>query len=328
MPSIKEILEKLKLKKEEVYDPDDELDELDEWNFMCKKKGVCSKEDLYPYKEKRDIKQIHESHKNHPAIAIPEEAKEIVNFMKRNSKSDKEVAQKICKWVSKYIEYDNVHATASTKHKEDKNKIYMNAEETFETRTGICGEKSLLAIGMMNHANIPSTIYRPWYSHIAAISEITDKKRTKRRFMCDPTFNKFEEIKGEPITEKESKESHYEIGVSNVNANYKYNWNIRRESGKQFGLKNYNRELSTKELLDTERAHLCEPLKFGTLVGLKERKKMKPECKRLDEENRKKLEKEIKKLQKIKLKGTTVTNIKDYKNKDLVDWNRYFEEEL
>jgi len=323
MTTLKKFLEKFTRKKEEVYDPDDE------WNFMCKKKGVCSKEDLYPYKEERDIQQIYESHKNHPSIEIPKEAKEIVHFIKNNSKSDKEVAKKICKWVSKYINYDNVHAVASTKHKEGKNKIYLNAEETFKTRTGICGEKSLLAIGMLKEANIPSTIYRPWYSHIAVISEIDekDKKHTKKRFMCDATFDKFEEVKGKPITEKESKESHYDIGVSNIVDNYKYNWNVRRESGKQFGLKNYNRELSTEELLDTERAHLCEPLKFGTLVGLKERKKMQPECKRLKEEEAKKLkklEKELKKLQKIKFKGTAVTNIKDYENKDFEDWDKYF----
>ena len=306
--------DKLFKKASEVSDIVDELEKShgledekltleNKWDKYCKKSGVCAGWYVYPYEEKRDIVSIYNLHRSHPAIEIPTELKAIVDYIKVNSRTDKEIAMKVCKWVSTYIEYDNVHAAASRLYKERKNFIYMNAWETFETRVGICGEASLLTIGMLNWARIPSTIYRPWTSHISVIL----KTRTGQHFMCDPTFDKFEEV--EPITMKTSKESYYEIGVSNVVENYKYNWSHRRNFGKEFGLKNYNRELDVFELLDVERAHLCEELKYGTLVGLIEQHKMIPECKRLEE----KAVKEKSKLEKETL---------EYSN---FDWDNYLD---
>ncbi len=253
-----------------------------EWEKYCRKSGVCAKADIYPYKEERDIVKIYNSHRNHPSIEIPIETKKIVDYIKVNSRTDKEIVQSICNWTSIYIDYDNVHAAASRLHKEGKNLIYLNATETFNIRVGICGEKALLAIGMLSYAGIPATIYRPWYSHIAVIS----KTKLNQHFMCDATYNKFEEV--QPITERESKESHYDIGVSNINENYKWNWEKRRDKGLEFGIQNYGRELTPEELLDTERALLCEPLKYGTLIGILEQEKMLPTCKKLAEEEKEK----------------------------------------
>ena len=252
----------------------------DEWDLYCKKSGVCST--VYKYQERRDIQKIYDSHKNHSAIQIPVEAKKIVDHIKINSRTDKEIIQAICNWTSIYIDYDNQHAAASRLHKEGMNLIYLNATESFNTRTGICGEKSLLSIGMLSYANIPSTIYRPWFSHIAIIA----KTRLNQHFMCDATYNKFEEV--EPITKKESKESYYEIGVADLNATYKWNWEKRRDTGLEYGITKYGRELIPEELLDTERAFLCEPLKYGTLIGILEQEEMLPTCKKIEEEKKKK----------------------------------------
>lgn len=294
-------------KLEKSYGLEDEKLTLDnEWNKYCREYGVCAGWSVYPYKEKRDIVSIYKLHKNHPAIEIPSELKTIVDYIKVNSRTDKEIAMKVCGWVSTYIGYDNVHAAASRLYKERKNFIYMNAWETFETRVGICGEISLLTIGMLNWAGIPSTIYRPWTSHISVIL----RTRTGQHFMCDPTFDKFEEA--EPITMKISKESYYEIGVSNVVENYKYNWSLRRKFGKEFGLKNYNRGLDVFELLDIERAHLCEELKYGTLVGLIEQQKMLGYCKKLAEKAAKEKAKKEKYLE-------------EYNN---FDWNKYLDDYL
>lgn len=253
----------------------------DETVIMCGRNDSCEEDAYpYPYKEKRDISALYESHKDHPAIEIPSEAKEIVDVIKSKSKSDKEIIQKIYKWMLINIENDCAHAEASRKNNEGKNKIYMNAEETFKTKTGICGEQSLLMIGMLKHANIHSTIYRPSRPHIAVIAEIKDNNKNIHYFVYDTILKTFYEKK-ELLTLKTSKDSHYEIGVTDIVNNYKYNWNKRRESGKEFGLKNYGRELTVEELLDVERAHLCEPLKYGTDVGLMEVTKMKAECDRL-----------------------------------------------
>ena len=281
----------------------------DEWNEYCKTQGVCSK-DLYPYKEERDINKIHLTHKNHPSIEIPIEAKKIVDYIKVDSRTDKEIIQKINKWISIYIDYDNVHAASSRLHKERKNLIYLNATETFNTRVGICGEKALLMIGMLNYAGIPSTTYRPWFSHIAVIA----KTRLNQHFMCDPTYNKFNEV--EPITEKESKKSHYEIGVSDVIENYKWNWEKRRDVGLEFGITNYGRELTPYELLDTERALLCEPLKYGTLIGLLEQEKMLPTCKKLEEQRKKE-----------KQQSVYDKNFDYYNSTDKEFWDKYNIEE-
>ncbi|MFA4958009.1 MAG: transglutaminase-like domain-containing protein [Candidatus Methanoperedens sp.] len=242
----------------------------DESIIMCGRTDSCE-EDEYPYKERRDVIKIYNEHKNHPVINIPDEAKKIVDFIKLHSKSEKEIAKKICEWVSTNIIFDNAHADASRANKKGLNKIYMNATEAFNTRTGICGEKSFLVIGMLNYIGIPSTIYRPGHSHIAVITKIDNQ-----HFMCDATFNQFREV--QPNTKKSSKESHYEIGVSDIKNNYEYNWSVRRQKGVEFGLKNYDRELTVEELLDVERAHLCEPLKYRTSVGLTEKQKMKSEC--------------------------------------------------
>jgi len=238
----------------------------------------------YPFKEKRDISALYESHKDHPAIYIPPEAKEIVDFIKSESKSDREVARKICKWVSTFIKKDDIHAEASRGFREGYNKIYMNAEETFKTRTGICGEQSLLLIGMLKHAGIISTICRPFSSHIAVMAEIIENKSNKSYFICDSFFDTFKKLEGEPLTKKKSEDSKYELWVTDIVNTYKYNWNKRRESGKEFGLTNYGRELTVEELLDVERAHLGKKfshldikLKYGTAVGLKEEKIMKSE---------------------------------------------------
>lgn len=282
----------------------------DEWDKYCRTQGVCSKE-LYPYKEKRDVQSIYNSHKNHPSIEISIEAKKIVDYIKVNSRTDKEIVQKINKWVSTYIDYDNVHAAASRLHKEGKNLIYLNAKETFETRVGICGEKALLMIGMLSYAGIPSTIYRPWFSHIAIIT----KTRLNQHFMCDLTYNKFNEV--EPITEKSSKESYYEIGVSNITENYKWNWEKRRDEGLEFGIKNYGRELTPYELLDIERSLLCEPLKYGTLIGLLEQEKMLPTCKKLEEERKK--DEEKRKTE----KSTYNQSYFDWTDKDIDEWEEW-----
>lgn len=249
--------------------------------IMGGRTDLCKK-DAYPYKEKRDISALYESHRDHPAIDIPPEAKEIVDFIKSESKSDKEVARKICKWVSTFIKKDDIHAEASRGFREGYNKIYMNAEETFRTRTGICGERSLLVIGMLKHAGIPSTMCRPSHSHIAVMAEIIENKPNKSYFICDSFFDTFKKLEGEPITKKKSEESKYELWVTDIVNNYKYNWNLRRESGKEFGLRNYGRELTVEELLDVERAHISKKfphldikLKYGTTVGLNEEKIMK-----------------------------------------------------
>lgn len=245
-------------------------------------------EDEYPYKEYRNIKKISKTHKNHPAIQIPTEAKKIVDIIKKNSKSDEEIAKGICKWVNKYIDYDISHAEASKRHKEGKNKIYMNAEEVFKTRTGICGETSLLVVGMAEHAGIAGTMYRPFSSHLSTIMEGDCNKNGKQnngktdnsktcRWICDTTFNKFEKYHGEPTTYKSSKESHYEIGVTDVANNWKYNWEKRREPIKELS-KKYGKELSTEEILDIERADLCHKLKYGTAVGLEMEKENKIRC--------------------------------------------------
>jgi len=280
-----------------------------EWEKYCKQSGVCAK-DLYPYKEERDIVKIYNSHRNHPSIQIPIEAKKIVDYIKVNSRTDKEIVQAICNWTSIYIDYDNVHAAASRLNKEGKNLIYLNATETFNTRVGICGEKSLLSIGMLSYAGIPATIYRPWYSHIAVIA----KTRLNQHFMCDATYNKFEKIK--PITEKESKESYYEIGVANINETYKWNWEPRRDRGLEFGIQKYGRELTPEELLDTERALLCEPLKYGTLIGILEQEKMLPTCKKLAEE-------EKKKEAETKLKYPSYGNFYNWKKEDIDEWEQW-----
>ncbi len=287
----------------------------DKWDKYCRTQGVCSK-DFYPYKEERDINKIYLTHKNHPSIEIPIEAKKIVDHFKVNSRTDKEIVQSICKWVSTYIDYDNEHAAASRLYKQGKNLIYMNATEVFNTRTGICGETSLLIIGMLNHAGIPSTIYRPWFSHIAVIA----KTKLNQHFMCDPTYNKFEETL--PITKKSSKESYYEIGVSNIIDNYKWNWEKRRNKGLEYSTKHYGKELTPYELLDIERALLCEPLKYGTIVGFVEQNKMIPTCRKLEEE-RKKLEEQLKK-ETYQYKDYNRLYKDEYENEiDLNEWNQW-----
>ena len=284
----------------------------DEWEIYTRKSGIHAKYDLYPYKEERDIVKIYNSHKNHPAIQIPIEAKKIVDYIKVNSRTDKEIIQAICNWTSIYIDYDNQHAAASRLNKEGINLIYLNATETFNTRIGICGEKSLLDIGMLSYANIPSTIYRPWYSHIAIIA----KTRLNQHFICDATYNKFEEV--QPITEKTSAKSHYEIGVSNVTENYKWNWEPRRDRGLEYGITKYGRELTPEELLDTERALLCEPLKYGTLIGILEQEEMLPTCKKIEEERKKK-------KAELLLKNPYVQfgNYYNWKDEDWNEWEQW-----
>jgi len=282
----------------------------DEWEQYCKQYGVCAKAELYPYKEERDIVKIYNSHRNHPSIQIPIEAKKIVDYIKVNSRTDKEIVQAICNWTSIYIDYDNVHAAASRLNKEGKNLIYLNATETFNTRVGICGEKSLLSIGMLSYAGIPATIYRPWYSHIAIIT----KTRLDQHFMCDATYNKFEEV--EPTTEKESKESYYEIGVATLNETYKWNWEPRRDRGLEFGITKYGRELTPEELLDTERALLCEPLKYGTLIGILEQEEMLPTCKKIEEEKKKK-------EAEAKLKYPSYGNLYNWTKEDVDEWEQW-----
>ncbi len=281
----------------------------DEWEKYSKQYGIYSK-NLYPYTEERDIQAIYKSHKNHPAIQIPVEAKKIVDHIKINSKTDKEIIEKVCMWTSTYIDYDNEHAAASRLNKKGVNLIYLNATEVFNTRTGICGEKSLLAIGMLSYANIPSTIYRPWYSHIAVIA----KTITGQHFMCDATYNKFEEVK--PITEKESKEDYYEIGVATLNETYKWNWEPRRDKGLEFGITKYGRELTPEELLDTERALLCEPLKYGTLIGIMEQEEMLPTCKKIKEEQKKKEEESL-------LNLTNYGNLYNWTKEDADEWEQW-----
>lgn len=281
----------------------------DEWEIYTRKSGIYAKT-LYPYKEERDIQEIYNSHKNHPAIQIPIEAKKIVDYIKVSSRTEKEIIQAICNWTSIYIDYDNEHAAASRLNKEGINLIYLNATETFNIRVGICGEKSLLSIGMLSYAGIPSTIYRPWYSHIAIIA----KTRLGQHFMCDATYNKFEEV--EPTTEKESKESYYEIGVATLNETYKWNWEPRRDRGLEFGITKYGRELTPEELLDTERALLCEPLKYGTLIGILEQEEMLPTCKKIEEE-RKKKEAEV------KLKYPSYGNLYNWTKEDVDKWEQW-----
>jgi len=280
----------------------------DEWEKYCKQSGTCS--DIYPYKEERDVEAIYNSHKNHSSIQIPIEAKKIVDYIKMISKTEKEIVQAICNWISIYIDYDNEHAAASRLNKEGINLIYLNATETFNTRTGICGEKSLLAIGMLSYANIPSTIYRPWYSHIAVIA----KTITGQHFMCDTTYNKFEEV--QPITEKVSKEDYYEIGVATLSETYKWNWEPRRDRGLEFGITKYGRELTPEELLDTERALLCEPLKYGTLIGILEQEEMLPTCKQIEEEKKKKEAEE-------KLNVTNYGNLYKWSKEDVDKWEQW-----
>ncbi len=280
----------------------------DEWNLYCAKSGVCS--NIYPYTEERDIQAIYNSHKNHPAIQIPTEAKKIVDYIKINSRTEKEIVQAICNWTSIYIDYDNEHAAASRLNKEGINLIYLNATEVFNTRVGICGEKSLLAIGMLSYANIPATIYRPWYSHIAVIARTI----TGQHFMCDATYGKFEEV--QPITNKESKESYYEIGVATLNETYKWNWEPRRDRGLEFGITKYGRELTPEELLDTERAFLCEPLKYGTLIGIMEQEEMLPTCKKIKEEQKKKEEAAL-------LSMTNYGNLYNWTKEDADEWEQW-----
>ncbi len=288
----------------------------DEWSKYCKELGVCADWYVYPYREERDIVKIYNSHKNHSSIQIPIEAKKIVDYIKVNSRTDKEIVMKVCGWVSDYIEYDDVHASSSRLYKEGKNLIYLNATETFNTRVGICGEVSLLNIGMLSYAGIPSTIYRPWISHIAVIA----KTRLNQHFMCDAIYGKFEEV--QPITEKTSKESYYEIGVSNINENYRYNWEKRRDKGLEFGIVEYGRELTVEELLDVERALLCKPLKYGTLVGLLEQEKMLSVCKKLEKE---------KEREKVRVLGNYKLTKKDLDEDledledlgDLDEWNKW-----
>jgi len=282
----------------------------EDWEFYCKKSGVCST--IYKYQEKRDIQLIYNSHKNHSAIQIPIEAKKIVDHIKLKSRTDKEIIQSICNWTSIYVDYDNQHAAASRLHKEGMNLIYLNATEVFNIRVGICGEKSLLAIGMLSYAGIPSTIYRPWFSHIAVIA----KTITGQHFMCDATYNKFEEV--EPITKKEKETDYYEIGVANINETYKWNWEKRRNEGLEYGITKYGRELIPEELLDTERALLCEPLKYGTLIGILEQEKMIPTCKKIEEEKKKKEAEE-----KLKNPYGQFGDYYNWKDEDWDEWEQW-----
>lgn len=295
--------------KPKVFTELQEITPEEEWEIYTRKPGIYAK-DLYLYKEERDIESIYNSHKNHSSIQIPLEAKKIVDYIKLNSKNDIEIIESICKWTSTYIDYDSEHAAASRLNKEGINLIYLNATETFNTRTGICGEKSLLAIGMLSYAGIPSTIYRPWYSHIAVISKSTNGKH----YMCDATYNKFEEVL--PTTEKESKESYYEIGVATLTETYKWNWEPRRDRGLEYGITKYGRELTPKELLDTERALLCEPLKYGTLIGILEQEEMIPTCKQIEEERKKKNEEALLKIQ-------NYGQLEDYYKWKEEDWNEW-----
>lgn len=93
----------------------------DETIIMCGRND-SNEEDAYSYEIKRDIIKIYNEHKNHPVINIPDEAKKIVDFIKFHSKSDKEIAKKICDWVSTNIIFDNVHADASRAYKKGMNK--------------------------------------------------------------------------------------------------------------------------------------------------------------------------------------------------------------
>ncbi len=115
--------DKLKSKISKMSDITDDLYSVvaltpeEEWNKYCKERGVCANWNVYPHSEKRDIVAIYNSHYHHSAIQIPNDLKAIVDYIKIDSRTDKDIAQRICAWVLTYIDYDNVHAAASRLYK-------------------------------------------------------------------------------------------------------------------------------------------------------------------------------------------------------------------
>lgn len=167
-------------------------------------------------------------------------------------KSIKEITGCVGEWVYRNIHYDHNHAGLSSsssgvirRNAENSEKKgyddqcrcneeyplhrYMDSEEAWKARAGICGETSEIIVGILRRLGIPSTLYRPMRSHFAAISQ--DRKKGEM-YVYDATFGSgciYEGTKDDPaevVTKRWSPDSAYTFGITP----YKdfVEWNLRR----------------------------------------------------------------------------------------------------
>ncbi|RLF07859.1 MAG: hypothetical protein DRJ69_06745 [Thermoprotei archaeon] len=196
--------------------------------------------------------------KNHPLIRgrLVDEAAEQV---RKSCSGFDDCMKKAMDWVVGNIEYDEVHASASVNWRSSAY-TYMTAEETIRLRRGICGEMSLVLLGILRRLNIPSYLARPSFSHIAVIAE---KPWTGEKFLLDPTFNMIVELGlGNLPRYARSEESRYVIGPITLDEFAGWTVNRRKKLGRRV-----KRDITAEEAIDLEYARACAVPPHGTKLG-------------------------------------------------------------
>ena len=201
----------------------------------------------YKIRKIKDLSEIENPlETQHWAIKINYKVKRTANMLKYNSNSYESLLRNLTGWVARNIQYEDYHFDASVHWRDPKVISWAStAQETFDTRVGICRERTILLLGMLRYLGIESSLFRPHSSHLAVIAKIQD-----RFILLDPTNNTVTFLKkNEPVAIVWKGRGLYTYGVTPLDSYVL--WTLARRRQKTY--KKLGRKVNVNEALKAEK---------------------------------------------------------------------------